>query len=83
LCIKFANYKEAWKLDAYLKKEESQVARSSSVGINPHVLKRTKDGDADLNPDVDCNGLSVTVLKKSVLNFSKCTLLFKTLIKLA
>jgi len=38
---------EAWKLDAYLKKEESQDARSCSAGINPHILNGTKDGHAD------------------------------------
>jgi hypothetical protein len=43
----------------------------------------TKEGHADPNPDVDCYWLSVTVLKKAVFDFSKYTLLFKTLFKLA
>ena len=60
---------EAWKLDAYLKKEESQDAKSCSVGIKPHVLKRTKEGHADPNLAINCNGLSVTVLKKTVFDF--------------
>jgi len=33
---------EAWVLDAYLKKEEAQDARSCSLGINTHVLKGKK-----------------------------------------
>jgi hypothetical protein len=33
-------------LDAYLKKEESQDARSCSVGINPQVLNGKKEGHA-------------------------------------
>lgn len=60
---------EAWKLDTFLKKEESQDARSCSAGINPHVLKRMQEGHEDPNLHVYCNGLSVTVLKKAVFDF--------------
>jgi hypothetical protein len=60
---------EAWKLDAYLKKEELEDAKSCSVGIKPHVLKGTKEEHADPNLDINCNGLSVTVLKKAVFDF--------------
>lgn len=62
---------EAWKLDAYLKKEELQDHKScsGSVGIKPHVLKGMKEGHADPNLDINCNGLSVTVLKKAVFDF--------------
>lgn len=60
---------EAWKLDAYLKKEESQDARSCSVGLNPYILKGKKEGHADSKPDIHCNRLSVTVLKKTLFDF--------------
>jgi hypothetical protein len=58
---------EAWKFDVYLKKTESLDARSCSVEKS-HVLKRT-EGNGDPNFDVNCNGLSVTVLKKAVFDF--------------
>jgi hypothetical protein len=67
--IKGHDLGEAWKLDAYLKKEKSQDAKSCSVGIKPHVLKGTKEGHADPNLDINCNGLSVIVLKKAVFDF--------------